>query len=212
MDLDDSDYKSKIQRYNLCHSKERVVLILSHFWTPINITTAREGIRKLISCGSDFLKTKSVFSLSCGGEPLSWENWIDRDRSSYYKSQPYMQSYNATYPIPTILLTTCKWIHQTKAKPNLRYLYKRYRGRCQICGEKFDMKQMTIEHIYPKSKGGTNESHNVTLTCQPCNSKKAAIYPYKNYKGEELPPSNPYPFFDPMQKHRPEWKPFLFRK
>tara|TARA_B100001027_G_scaffold104076_1_gene71612 strand:+ start:2601 stop:3170 length:570 start_codon:yes stop_codon:yes gene_type:complete len=189
-----------------------VVLILSHFWTPINITTAREGIRKLISCGSDFLKTKSVFSLSCGGEPLSWENWIDRDRSSYYKSQPYMQSYNATYPIPTILLTTCKWIHQTKAKPNLRYLYKRYRGRCQICGEKFDMKQMTIEHIYPKSKGGTNESHNVTLTCQPCNSKKAAIYPYKNYKGEELPPSNPYPFFDPMQKHRPEWKPFLFRK
>lgn len=212
MDLDDSDYKSKIQRYNLCHSKERVVLILSHFWTPINITTAREGIRKLISCGSDFLKTKSVFSLSCGGEPLSWENWIDRDRSSYYKSQPYMQSYNATYPIPTILLTTCKWIHQTKAKPNLRYLYKRYRGRCQICGEKFDMKQMTIEHIYPKSKGGTNESHNVTLTCQPCNSKKAAIYPYKNYKGEELPPSNPYPFFDPMQKHRPEWEPFLFRK
>jgi len=212
VDLDDSDYKSKIQRYNLCHSKERVVLILSHFWTPINITTAREGIRKLISCGSDFLKTKSVFSLSCGGEPLSWENWIDRDRSSYYKSQPYMQSYNATYPIPTILLTTCKWIHQTKAKPNLRYLYKRYRGRCQICGEKFDMKQMTIEHIYPKSKGGTNESHNVTLTCQPCNSKKAAIYPYKNYKGEELPPSNPYPFFDPMQKHRPEWKPFLFRK
>ena len=198
--------------HNVFGSKDRIVLILSHFWTPINITTAREGIRKLISCGSDSEKTKSVFALSYGGEPLSWENWINRNRSSYYPSQPYMQSCSAIYPIPTILLTTCKWIHQTKAKPNLRYLYKRYRGRCQICGDKFDMKKMTIEHIYPKSKGGTNESHNVTLTCQPCNSKKAAIYPYKNYKGKELPPSNPYPFFDPMQKHRPEWEPFLFRK
>ena len=59
---------------------------------------------------------------------------------------------------------------------------------------------MTIEHIYPKSKGGTKESHNVTLTCQPCNSKKSTIYPYKNYKGEELKPSNPYPFFHPFQE------------
>ena len=198
--------------HNVFGSKDRIVLILSHFWTPINITTAREGIRKLISCGSDSEKIKSEFALSYGGEPLSWENWINHERSSYYPSQPYMQSCSAIYPIPTILLTTCKWVHQTKAKPNLRYLYKRYRSKCQICGDKFDMKQMTIEHIYPKSKGGTNESHNVTLTCQPCNSKKAAIYPYKNYKGEELPPSNPYPFFDPMQKHRPEWEPFLFRK
>ena len=202
----------KAQENNLCHAKERVVLILSHFWTPINITSAREGIRKLISCGSDSLRTKSVFALSYGGEPLSWENWINPERSSYYPNQPHIKSYNFKYPVPTILLTTCKWIHQTKAKPNIRYLYKRYKGRCQICGEKFDIKKMTIEHIYPKSKGGTNESHNVTLTCQPCNAKKAAIYPYKNHKGEELSPSNPYPFFDPMQKHRPEWEPFLFRK
>ena len=75
-------------------------------------------------------------------------------------------------------------------------------------------KHITTTNILsdPKSKGGTNESHNVTLTCQPCNSKKADIYPYENYKGEELPPSNPYPFFDPMQKNRPEWEPFLFKK
>lgn len=197
---------------NISGRRDRVVLILSHFWTPINITTAKEGIRKLISCGSNSSETRSVFALSYGGEPLLWEDWINPERSSYYPDQPYIHSCNASYPVPTILLTTCKWIYQTKAKPNIRYLHKRYKGRCQICGEKFDIKKMTIEHIYPKSKGGTNESHNVTLSCQPCNSKKAAIYPYKDHKGNDLSPSNPYPFFDPMQKHRPEWDPFLFKK
>lgn len=196
----------------LINSKDRVVLILSHFWTPINITTAKEGIRKLISCGSISTKHQSVKCLSESGEPLNWEEWINPQRATYYEDQPFLSSYNKLYPVPTILLTTSKWVYQTKQKPNLRYLYKRYKGRCQICGDKFDMKKMTIEHIYPKSKGGTKESHNVTLTCQPCNCKKAAMYPYKNHKGEELSPSNPYPFFHTFQNCRPEWRPFLFKK
>ena len=197
---------------NLIDSKDRVVLILSHFWTPINITTAKEGIRKLISCGSLTNKDSSVRVLSQSGEPLYWEEWINEERATYYQEQPFIASYNKLYPVPTILLTTAKWVYQTKEKPNLRYLYKRYKGRCQICGEKFDIKDTTIEHIYPKSKGGTKESHNVTLTCQPCNSKKAAIYPYKNYRGEDLKPSYPYPFFHPFQKERTEWRNFLFKK
>ena len=196
---------------DLINSKDRVVLILSHFWTPINITTAKEGIRKLISCGSISRKDQFVKCLSESGEPLYWEEWINPQRATYYEDQPFLSSCNKLYPVPTILLTTSKWVYQTKQKPNLRYLYKRYKGRCQICGDKFDMKDMTIEHIYPKSKGGTKESHNVTLTCQPCNCKKAAIYPYKNYKGEELGPSNPYPFFHAFQNCRSEWRPFLFK-
>jgi hypothetical protein len=197
---------------DLIDSKDRLALILSHYWTPINITTAREGVRKLMSCGAFCDKEATVRALSYSGEPLLWEEWIDSSRAAYYKNQPFLTSCNKLYPVPTILLTTAKWAYQSKNKPNLRYLYKRYKGRCQICGDKFDMKDMTIEHIYPKSKGGTKESHNVTLTCQTCNCKKAAIYPYKNYKGEDLKPSNPYPFFHAFQNCRPEWKPFLFKK
>jgi hypothetical protein len=188
-----------------------LVLILSHFWTPINITTAKEGIRKLISCGSKNNKEASVRALSDSGEPLLWEEWIDPERSTYYKNQPFLTSYNRLYPVPTILLTTSKWIYKSKNPPNIRYLYQRYDGVCQICGEQFDIKDMTIEHVYPKSKGGPKEDFNVTLTCQPCNCKKGALYPYKNYKGEELKPFKPLAHFHAFQKERPEWKTFLFK-
>ena len=194
-----------------CSSKDRIVLILSHFWTPINITTAKEGVRKLISCGSNQNKFNTVKVLCGSGEPLTWEEWINPNRSTYYESQPFLNACNRLYPVPTILLTTAKWVYQTKEKPNLRYLYDRYKGRCQICGEKKMIKDMSIEHIYPKSMGGTKDSFNVTITCHSCNSKKAALYPYKNYKGEELKPCTPWHFFHAFQKEREEWRPFLFK-
>lgn len=196
---------------NLIDGKDRVVLILSHFWTPINITTAKEGIRKLISCGSKLNDIQSVHALSFSGEPLYWEDWINSERATYYKDQPFLSSCNRLYPVPTILLTTSKWVYKSKNPPNLRYLYQRYQGICQICGEHFDMKDMTIEHVYPKSKGGTKEDFNVTMTCQPCNCKKGTLYPYKNYKGENLKGFKPWHFFHAFQKERNEWQPFLFK-
>ena len=148
----------------------------------------------------------------CGsGEPLAWEEWIDASRATYYSSQPFLSSSSRLYPVPTILLTTSKWVYRSKNPPNIRYLYKRFDGQCQICGEQFDVKDMTIEHVYPKSKGGPKEDYNVTLTCQPCNCKKGAMYPYKNYLGEELKPFKPLMHFHAFQKERPEWQPFLFK-
>ena len=148
----------------------------------------------------------------CGsGEPLTWEEWIDASRATYYGSQPFLSSTSRLYPVPTILLTTSKWVYRSKNPPNIRYLYKRFDGQCQICGEQFDIKDMTIEHVYPKSKGGPKEDYNVTLTCQPCNCKKGTMYPYKNYLGEELKPFKPLMHFHAFQKERPEWRPFLFK-
>ena len=188
----------------LCDPNDKVVLILSHFWTPINVTTAKEGIRKLF-CSTN------VQALSASGEPLTWEDWINPSRACYFENQPFLNSTKKLYPIPTIILTNAKWVYQTTKKPSLKYLYNRYQGNCQICGEYFNIKDMSIEHVYPKSKGGTKDSHNVTITCKKCNCQKGTQYPYKNYKGEILKGYRPLPFFHSFIKERLEWKNFLFK-
>lgn len=188
----------------LCDPDDKIVLILSHFWTPINITTAKEGVRKLIC-------SDNVQSLSGSGEPLSWNEWINPERACYYQNQPFLNSTKRLFPIPTIILTNAKWIYQSKRKPSLKYLYQRYNGVCQICGEHFGIRDMSIEHVYPKSKGGTKDSYNVTITCKTCNCKKGTFYPYKNYKGEDLKGFRPLPFFHAFVRERPEWQNFLFK-
>ena len=42
-------------------------------------------------------------------------------------------------------------------------------GKCAYCGSK---KELTIDHIIPKSRGGKNSWNNLITCCLPCNLKK----------------------------------------
>lgn len=42
---------------------------------------------------------------------------------------------------------------------------------CAVCGSKDDL---TVDHIIPRARGGTNESGNLQVLCRFCNSKKGA--------------------------------------
>jgi len=43
---------------------------------------------------------------------------------------------------------------------------------CQYCGERITGKRLTIDHVYPKSKGGKMKWENVVVSCWKCNNKK----------------------------------------
>lgn len=50
------------------------------------------------------------------------------------------------------------------------YLLNKFNRQCAYCGVK-DV-ALEIEHIYPRSRGGSNRVSNLTLACQPCNQAK----------------------------------------
>jgi 5-methylcytosine-specific restriction endonuclease McrA len=50
------------------------------------------------------------------------------------------------------------------------YLLEKWNRTCAYCSKK-DV-PLEIEHIVPKSKGGSNRVSNLTLACHPCNQKK----------------------------------------
>lgn len=50
------------------------------------------------------------------------------------------------------------------------YLLEKWGRECAYCGEK-DI-PLQIEHIDPKSNGGSNRVSNLTLACDPCNKEK----------------------------------------
>lgn len=50
------------------------------------------------------------------------------------------------------------------------YLLEKWGRQCAYCGKK-DV-PFEIEHIVPRSKGGSNRTSNLTLACKPCNHKK----------------------------------------
>lgn len=50
-----------------------------------------------------------------------------------------------------------------------REVYARDEWKCRVCGDPADL---TIDHIWPHAKGGTNALDNLQTLCRPCNSAK----------------------------------------
>ena len=50
------------------------------------------------------------------------------------------------------------------------YLLEKWQRKCAYCG-KTDV-PLEIEHIIPKSRGGSNRASNLAIACNPCNQKK----------------------------------------
>ncbi|GHT75029.1 hypothetical protein FACS189456_6830 [Bacteroidia bacterium] len=51
-------------------------------------------------------------------------------------------------------------------------LYKKQEGKCNGCGNEYLMKDMEIDHIIPKAKGGGDYYENYQLLCGSCNRIK----------------------------------------
>ena len=55
---------------------------------------------------------------------------------------------------------------------NRRWLYGEQGGYCNGCEEHFAPRNMTVDHIIPRAKGGTDHISNLQLLCGACNSLK----------------------------------------
>lgn len=63
-------------------------------------------------------------------------------------------------------------IPKYNSKENKTWLYGEQQGYCHGCGDHFEMRILEIDHIIPKSKGGTDHRSNLQLLCSHCNRVK----------------------------------------
>lgn len=54
------------------------------------------------------------------------------------------------------------------------WIFQRDGNRCVYCGLSADL---TLDHVIPKSRGGSHEPENLVTACRPCNSSKGARTP-----------------------------------
>ena len=52
------------------------------------------------------------------------------------------------------------------------YLYGIQEGFCNYCKDHLKIRHLTVDHIIPKTKGGTDHPSNLQLLCHSCNSTK----------------------------------------
>jgi 5-methylcytosine-specific restriction endonuclease McrA len=63
---------------------------------------------------------------------------------------------------------------KTKQKRDRRArLLKKNGSRCYLCHKTFLANQLTLDHLKPSSRGGSNKLENLRLACFPCNNRRS---------------------------------------
>ena len=62
----------------------------------------------------------------------------------------------------------------TRKKVNRSILYRRQGGYCAGCSQYFRPRNLTIDHVVPRSKGGSSDMSNLQLLCHACNQMKGS--------------------------------------
>ena len=94
-----------------------------------------------------------------------------------------------------IILTLYDKIPKRQIKFNRRNIFIRDHYTCQYCHRVFPEKELNLDHVHPRDKGGKTTWDNIVTSCIKCNSKKA------NKLGHEI---GMFPLNEPRQPH---WRP-----
>ncbi len=111
--------------------------------------------------------------------PLSLWPWQEAIKAVYLKRvnvaaeyEEVVRSEKLTLPLPSVIVLK-NYVVPTKTVPFTRAtLFLRDEFTCQYCGYKG--KDLTFDHVVPKSRGGKTRWDNVVAACQSCNLRKAA--------------------------------------
>ena len=125
------------------------VLVLNATYEPINVCTVRRA---------------TVLLLKQKAELIERAKWT-------------LRSEHTTLPRPMVirLVTYVNVPRDThRRKITRRAVFARDGWTCQYCGARSNL---TVDHVIPRSKGGTSTWENIVASCAPCNRRKGDLLP-----------------------------------
>jgi 5-methylcytosine-specific restriction endonuclease McrA len=87
-----------------------------------------------------------------------------------------LRSARAEFPVPSVIrrriYINIRRRREASSMKRLR-IYMRDKFRCQYCGERKGVPELTLDHILPRSRGGDNSPLNIVTACLKCNNRKS---------------------------------------
>lgn len=130
-----------------------------------------------------------ILRLNTAGQPVEWLTWQETV-SLYSRTLVHWSLGDIIYRIhggynrwlegqtiielPSIIACGGKRLFPCRNNPALTNysLFERDNYQCMYCGHFFKTRELTRDHILPKSKGGMDDWMNVVAACRRCNQFK----------------------------------------
>ncbi len=111
--------------------------------------------------------------------PLSVWSWQDAVKSTYLdrvgivsEYERAVRSQSCEIRLPSVIALK-KFVPLARRPAFTRFnVFLRDRFSCQYCGGRFQVEDLTFDHVVPRSRGGRTTWHNVVTACTACNLRK----------------------------------------
>jgi len=165
---------------------ERPTLVLNRNWQPVNVATVA---RSLVMLWNESARVVDPHDFRL-------YDWADWSKLPPTEGELCVRSVNARFRVPEVItLAHYDRLPTAAVAFSRRNVFKRDHYACQYCGVQPGGEELTIDHVVPRSQGGTSTWENCVLACVACNKTKADRTPAQ--AGMRLR----------KQPIRPQWKP-----
>ncbi|MEW6775898.1 MAG: HNH endonuclease [Bdellovibrionota bacterium] len=143
------------------------VLVLNRSYLPVNVVSVRRAFSLLYQGDAKVLDDEHQL--------FDFDSWAQLSVAAH---QERVGLVNRAIRVPrVILLGAYDRLPHRHVKFNRLNIFARDRNRCQYCGKRFARSDLNIDHVVPKTQGGTTCWENVVCSCIRCNRLKGGRTP-----------------------------------
>ena len=163
---------------------ESSVLVLNSGYTAVRITNARRAFILLIRDAAEVVTTDAgqfqTYDLA------AWILWSELVRTGpgfaaqaeEHDPPDWVHTPRLVIAVPRVIrLLRYSGRPQREVRLTRRNVHARDLGRCHYCGNRFPSRELTVDHVIPRSLGGRDTWENLVTACVPCNSRKGSRTP-----------------------------------
>jgi 5-methylcytosine-specific restriction endonuclease McrA len=181
---------------------ERPTLVLNRNWQPVNVATVARSLTMLWN----------ETARAVDPDDFRLYTWADWAKLAPREGEPFIRTVSCHLRVPEVVtLVHYDRTRQAMVPFSRRNIFKRDHNTCQYCGARPGSEELTIDHILPRSMGGTSTWENCVLACVECNARKANRTPEQAKMKLRRHPSRPTwkPLYAPTAIRIESWSRFL---
>ena len=170
---------------------DRQVLVLNRLWQAINVCSVRRAFTLLCAGHAQVVDSDGTNFLT-----HDFASWRDFSETAPEDEMVHTISFKIRIPRVIVLLLFDR-MPRKEVKFTRHNIFERDKNTCQYCGKHFDKRDLNLDHVIPRDKGGLTTWENIVCSCIACNTRKGNRLPHQ--AGMKLI----------RKPERPKWRPFV---
>jgi 5-methylcytosine-specific restriction endonuclease McrA len=166
------------------------VLLLNRLYMALRVISARRAMSLV------YRELAEVVWLE-DGKFLAYDfnDWVEvsEARAAFEpEAHDWIRTVRFQIAVPRIIrLLVFDKLPRATVKLNRRNIFARDHNCCQYCGRRFATSELSLDHVIPRSRGGTTSWENVVCACMQCNVRKGGRTPKQAGLRLVVPPRRP---------------------